>query len=280
MHGLRRTSLERIAEAAGVSQMTLYRRFGNRDALLGAVIAREARRLIARFDESIAEVLDPEQRFVQGVLTSARLFAGGHLIRRLLGTDPDLVLPLLTTQGEDLHALGRAYVAEQFRRAHDQGMPISADPVLLADVFVRIAQTLLISPNDSPRTRRTNSRTSPATIVAATAGEQVVLLAVVDVVARQGFPTTTSTRKVDHDRDNPARPGPRKDEGYFGPGSITWESTGTRSWRVSAIHGAAYTALSSETSQAVVDHSKQFTDPIGRATETAYWMVASVFGVR
>ncbi len=147
-HGLRRTSLERIAEAAGVSHMTLYRRFGNRDALLGAVIARESRRLIARFDESIADVVDPEQRFVQGVLTAARLFAGDHLIRRLLGTDPDLVLPLLTTQGESLHALGRAYVAEQFRHAHDQGMPISADPVLLADVFVRIAQTLLISPND------------------------------------------------------------------------------------------------------------------------------------
>jgi TetR/AcrR family transcriptional regulator, repressor for uid operon len=147
-HGLRRTSLERIAEAAGVSHMTLYRRFGNRDALLGAVIAREARRLIARFDESITAITDPEERLVQGVVTAARLFSGDHLIRRLLSTDPDSILPLLTTQGETLHALGRAYVAEQFRRAHEQGMPMSADPLLLADVFVRIAQSLLVSPND------------------------------------------------------------------------------------------------------------------------------------
>ncbi len=79
----------------------------------------------------------------------------------------------------------------------------------------------------------------------------------------------------------PARPGPRKDEGFFGPGSITWEiNRHPIVTLVSAINGAAYTALSSETSQAVVDHSKQFTDPIGRATETAYWMVASVFGDR
>lgn len=147
-HGLRRTSLERIAEAAGVSHMTLYRRFGNRDALLGAVLAREVRRLIARFDESIAGVEDPEERFVRGVLTAARLFAGDHLLRRMLRTDPDAVLPLLTTGGESLLALGRAYVAEQIRRAAEQGMPISADPVLLAELFVRLGHSLLIMPGD------------------------------------------------------------------------------------------------------------------------------------
>lgn len=77
----------------------------------------------------------------------------------------------------------------------------------------------------------------------------------------------------------PARPGPRQDDGFFGPDSVTWEiSRHPIVTLVNAMNGAAYTALSSETSQAVVDHSKQFTDPIGRSKESVYWLITSVFG--
>lgn len=76
----------------------------------------------------------------------------------------------------------------------------------------------------------------------------------------------------------PARPGPRQDDGFFGPGSLTWEIQGhPMTLLVGAVNAAMYTALSSEVSQAVVDHSKQFTDPYARAQETAYWVVASAF---
>ena len=46
---------------------------------------------------------------------------------------------------------------------------------------------------------------------------------------------------------------------------------------VSNMRNVVYSALSSEVSQAVLDHSKQMSDPIGRARETSYWVYASVF---
>ena len=50
-YGLRRTTLDDIAARAGVGRATLYRRFANRDTLLAALVAREARALFAH-DES------------------------------------------------------------------------------------------------------------------------------------------------------------------------------------------------------------------------------------
>ena len=40
-HGFRRVALDDVARRAGVSRTTIYRRFANRDELVGAVIERE-----------------------------------------------------------------------------------------------------------------------------------------------------------------------------------------------------------------------------------------------
>ena len=40
-HGFRRVALDDVAKRAGVSRTTIYRRFVNRDELVGAVIERE-----------------------------------------------------------------------------------------------------------------------------------------------------------------------------------------------------------------------------------------------
>jgi uncharacterized protein (DUF2236 family) len=79
----------------------------------------------------------------------------------------------------------------------------------------------------------------------------------------------------------PARPGPRQDAGFFGPGSMTWEIQSHPMVLLAGLaNGAIYTALSSEVSQSVVDHSKQFTDPYARLQETSYWVIASSFADR
>ncbi|MDT5189565.1 MAG: hypothetical protein QOI28_1816, partial [Mycobacterium sp.] len=40
-HGFHRVALDDVARRAGVSRTTIYRRFANRDELVGAVIERE-----------------------------------------------------------------------------------------------------------------------------------------------------------------------------------------------------------------------------------------------
>ncbi len=78
----------------------------------------------------------------------------------------------------------------------------------------------------------------------------------------------------------PKRKGPRQDDGFFGPESLMWEVIGHPVTAIGLTRGTFYTALSSEVTQAVHDHSKFFTDTVGRAQETAYWLFASAFGDR
>lgn len=87
---------------------------------------------------------------------------------------------------------------------------------------------------------------------------------------------TTATRM--HGVKIPKRPGPRCDDGFFGPGTLAWEITGHPVVALAGWRNVIYTALSSGVSQAVVDHSKHMFDPWSRIQETSYWVFVSVFG--
>ena len=50
--GVRRTTLSSVARAAGVSRMTLYRRFPDVSSLLAALMTREFGALLARVDRA------------------------------------------------------------------------------------------------------------------------------------------------------------------------------------------------------------------------------------
>ena len=52
-HGYRRVALDDVARRAGVSRTTIYRRFANKDELVGAVIEREN---VALFADIAAEL--------------------------------------------------------------------------------------------------------------------------------------------------------------------------------------------------------------------------------
>ncbi|MEN4450121.1 TetR family transcriptional regulator [Mycobacterium sp. SM3041] len=147
--GLRRTSMDRVAEAAGVSRITLYRRFANRDALLAAVVVREFRRYIAEFDAAVSPIIDPHERFVRGVAVAGVLFSQDSLLQRLLRTDPTDTLPLLTTDGSILVLMARDYVRGHLGRARDEGMPISGDLEMIAELLVRVAHSMLLTPDST-----------------------------------------------------------------------------------------------------------------------------------
>lgn len=144
-YGLRRTSLDDIARAAEVGRATLFRRFANRDSLLTALAVREARRSIAAVDAQIAAIEDPEERVVTGFLALIRQITGHDLLRRLLVTDPEQMLPLLTVEGTVL-AMGRAYIAAQVRRIRDQGASLAGDPDQVGELLARLTLSLALNP--------------------------------------------------------------------------------------------------------------------------------------
>lgn len=144
--GLGRTSLDRIASAAGVSRGTLFNRFPNRNALLVAVARRELAAFLAEVDAEISAAGTPEEALVAGVVAVGHALARHRMLQRLLVTDPERVVPALTTNGDGMIALMRAQVARYIIRARDDGMRVVGDPDVLAEVLVRIVHSLTLVP--------------------------------------------------------------------------------------------------------------------------------------
>lgn len=146
--GLRRTSLDRVAKAAGVSRITLFRRFANRDALIGAVVFRAGQRFVSEFDAAVPKEGPLEDRFAQGVVTAARMVSADPLLGRLMQTDPEDVLPHLSTHAEGFIALGRGYLVSVLASARADGLRISGDIEWLAEVFVRLVHSMMLARSD------------------------------------------------------------------------------------------------------------------------------------
>lgn len=72
--GYRKTSVDQVAEGAGVAKGTVYLYFQTKAELLVAAIAREKRMYLARFRSVFEDALEPRERlkrWLQGVLVSA-----------------------------------------------------------------------------------------------------------------------------------------------------------------------------------------------------------------
>lgn len=145
--GLRRTSLDDIARAAGVGRATLFRRFPNRDALHWALAAREAQRSISRVDEQLASIGDPEEHLVVGHLAVLREIAESDLLRRLLETDREQMLALIAGTASPVLPMGREYIAGNLRRLQAEGAELTGEPIVLAELLARLVLSLTLNPD-------------------------------------------------------------------------------------------------------------------------------------
>ncbi len=113
--GLAATSLEDAAQAAGVSRATLYRYFpGGRDELVGAVIAFETLRFFQTLAEAIADAPDLETLLVEGIVFANEAFEGHEVLRKILETEPDRLLPQLSLESARLVGLIAAFFEARF----------------------------------------------------------------------------------------------------------------------------------------------------------------------
>jgi AcrR family transcriptional regulator len=130
--GFRRTTLTDVAERAGLSRMTVYRRFPDVMSILQALMSREFGALLARAEEETREVEGSRERIVAYATRVLTLLTSHELFLRLLEVDPELLLPYATTRLG--HAPG-AFVAdlrERLTNAMREGAVRRDDPERLA----------------------------------------------------------------------------------------------------------------------------------------------------
>jgi AcrR family transcriptional regulator len=121
--GVRRTTMTDVARRAGVSRMTLYRRYPDLEAVLSALMTREFGRLIAR----PAEGATTRERLVTMVVDGSRALASDPLFVRLLDVDPELLLPYVTRRLGGMQKIAVAAAAEALA-ARDGSVRADASP--------------------------------------------------------------------------------------------------------------------------------------------------------
>ncbi|MFD6162854.1 TetR/AcrR family transcriptional regulator [Nocardia sp. NPDC060256] len=145
--GIKRTSMGEIARRAGISPATLYRRFESKNELVEAVSVREAQRFVAMIDKQVRAVTGTEDQLVEIFVAFITAIANNELLRRLLRTEPDLILPRLTTDAGPILVVGRSYLAEKLRELRDTENTHDFDADLVAEIMARLALSLALTPD-------------------------------------------------------------------------------------------------------------------------------------
>jgi AcrR family transcriptional regulator len=92
--GVRRTTLTDVARRAGVSRMTLYRRWPDVRTLVGDLMTREWVTVATAIPQHAADPRSPVRgRLVDSLVTGVRAFRGHPLLRKIVEVDPELLLP-------------------------------------------------------------------------------------------------------------------------------------------------------------------------------------------
>ncbi len=137
--GLRRATMEDVARRAGLGRATLYRHFQSKDALVQTIILAENDAFFAALDAAIAECSSDEERLVEGFAFALEYVRAHRLLRKLLRTEPETLLPYLIGGGQLIRvatdALCTRIHAEQSVHAREN-----------AELLVRLVLSLALTP--------------------------------------------------------------------------------------------------------------------------------------
>ena len=145
-YGLRRTTMEDVAKRAGMGRATLYRRFSEKDQLFKAVIFRELQRHLVIIENAIKDASSALEALLEAFVQFCGLVNRNEVLQRLLKTEPDHVLPYLTTDFSLIMSFSRHYLAAQIERAQKIGHIRAGDAQVMSEMLLRLTQSLMLSP--------------------------------------------------------------------------------------------------------------------------------------
>lgn len=143
--GVRRTTLTDIAKRAGVSRMTLYRRYPDVRTLVRALMTREFGALLRRVEEARQPAAHARARLVAEAAASIRLLAADPLLRRVLDLDAELMLPYLVDRLGSTQELVEAHLLNRVAEGHADGSIRAGDPAAQARLVLLTTQSMVLS---------------------------------------------------------------------------------------------------------------------------------------
>lgn len=161
--GLRRTTMEDIAREARAGKATLYRHFANKDAVIDALLEREAGRFVRAVDRAAAGEPDAAGRLEAAFVAGVRFFVEHPVLTKGRDEEPGLLLPRITADGGPLVVRGLERFGQLIEDGIAAGELREVDPRAAAEVVMRLILSYFSFPPmhvrvDDPREARALAR--------------------------------------------------------------------------------------------------------------------------
>ena len=100
-YGLAKTTIEDVVKESGVSRATIYRHFpGGREELLRETVGWEIARYFIRLADHVQNAPDLARLLEDGLVFARRSLLEHELLQKILVTEPERLLGLLSTEAE------------------------------------------------------------------------------------------------------------------------------------------------------------------------------------
>ena len=143
--GIRRTSMDDIARAAGVGRMTVFRRFEGKDQLTHIVLLRVGVEVTEMARSAFTGSRDLETGLTEALVLAVQAVRDRPLFVKVLRTEPEAFLRSLTSDGPSMIEVMRRSVSEWL--SERGGGPLSdKDAELVAEGITRLGVSLVLSP--------------------------------------------------------------------------------------------------------------------------------------
>ncbi|MQY17612.1 TetR/AcrR family transcriptional regulator [Nocardia macrotermitis] len=146
-NGFGETTMQRIADAAGVGVATVYRRFGHKQHLVRLAIMDEALRLATRLAEVAEHTTGPEQTMTEVFVAFVHEAAAPKLLTRSIRESPAAgeLTDFLTDA--DAVTMSRMLVTPHLQRWQTTGqIPADLDIAIVAELIARLIMSLIETP--------------------------------------------------------------------------------------------------------------------------------------
>lgn len=138
--GVRRTTLSDVARTAGVSRMTLYRRFPDVRGMLSALITREFGKILADANRIAQPEPTARGQLVVASVHTIRGLAANPLMHAVIERDAEMLLPYIMERVGTSQRITEEFLRAQLSVGHRDGSIRVADPAVQARTIFLLLQ--------------------------------------------------------------------------------------------------------------------------------------------
>lgn len=143
--GVRRTTLTDVARRAGISRMTVYRRYPDVSALFSDLMVREFGEVLATATRAGASCRTARDRLVAEAVAGVRAVQENPLFAKVLDLEPELLLPYVVDRVGMNQRMAIDRFAELLKAGHADGSIRRGEPAEQALALLLVIQSFALA---------------------------------------------------------------------------------------------------------------------------------------